>query len=159
MRLVLLKIQTHLSFYGCLLPERMKIQSKVRALEGSQHYPSVLRCPRGANSIVGDGILTKFKLIQALIVVLLVCKNKEDPFKMNTFLPLSVYGDFPDAQGQQTLQSNVRSGQISNPSEDLWMSMLPARMKKIQLKVKAWSGNNSSPIISLLGFFKMLKSS
>ena len=41
-----------------------------------------------------DGILTKFKLIQALIVVLIVCKNKEDPFKIEstrvvtTFLPL-----------------------------------------------------------------------
>ena len=29
-----------------------------------------------------DGILTKFKFIQALIVVLIVCKNEEDPFKM-----------------------------------------------------------------------------
>ena len=28
-----------------------------------------------------DGILTKFKLIQALIVVLIVSKNEEDPFK------------------------------------------------------------------------------
>ena len=41
-----------------------------------------------------DGILTKFKRIQALIVVLIVCKNEEDPFKIEstrvvtTFLPL-----------------------------------------------------------------------
>ena len=41
-----------------------------------------------------DGILTKFKLIQALIVVLIVCKNEEDPFKIEStravtiFLPL-----------------------------------------------------------------------
>ena len=47
-----------------------------------------------------DGILTKFKLIQALIVVLIVCKNEDDPFKIEstrvvtTFLPLQVYGDF-----------------------------------------------------------------
>ena len=27
-------------------------------------------------SIIGDGILTKFKLIQAFIAVLLICKNK-----------------------------------------------------------------------------------
>ena len=46
------------------------------------------------------GILAKFKLIQALIVVLIVCKNEEDPFKIEstrvvtTFLPLYVYGDF-----------------------------------------------------------------
>ena len=49
---------------------------------------------RAANSIIGDGILTKLKHIQAFIVVLLICKYKEDPFKIestrevNTFLPL-----------------------------------------------------------------------
>ena len=56
------------------------------------HY--FLRCSRGAYSKMCDGILTKFKLIQALIVVLIVCKNEEDPFKIEstrmvtTFLPL-----------------------------------------------------------------------
>ena len=41
-----------------------------------------------------DGILTKFKLIQALIVVLILCKNEEDLYKIErtravtTFLPL-----------------------------------------------------------------------
>ena len=39
---------------------------------------------------------------------------------------------FPDAQGQLTPQSLVRSGRISNSSELLWMSLLPASMKKIQ---------------------------
>ena len=99
----------------------------------------------GANSIIGDGIMTKFKLTQAYIatVVLLACMNEKDPFKIEstrkvtTFLPLSVYGDLPDAQGQLTLQSKVRFGQISNQSENLWVFMLPARMKKIQSKVKA----------------------
>ena len=42
---------------------------------------------------MGDGILPKFKLIQALIVVLLIYKNEIDPFKfestrvVTTFLP------------------------------------------------------------------------
>ena len=69
-------------------------QSKLKELEWSQHYLLILRCSRGANSKVGDGILTKFKLIQALIVVLIVCKNEEDPFKIEstrvvtTFLPI-----------------------------------------------------------------------
>ena len=35
-------------------------------------------------SVVSDGILPKFKLIQALIVVLIVCKNEEDPFKIES---------------------------------------------------------------------------
>ena len=58
------------------------------------HYPSILRCSRAANSLMGDGILTKFKLIRAFIVVLLICKNEHDLFKfestrvVTTFLPL-----------------------------------------------------------------------
>ena len=46
-------------------------------------------------------------------------------------------GIFPDAQGQLTLKSKVRSGQISNPSKTLWLSSLPAKMKKIQSKIEA----------------------
>ena len=46
-------------------------------------------------------------------------------------------GIFPDAQGQLTIQSLVRSGRISNSSKMLWMSSLPASMKKIQSKMKA----------------------
>ena len=46
-------------------------------------------------------------------------------------------GIFPDAQGQLTPQSLVRSGRISNSSEMLWMSLLPASMKKIRSKMKA----------------------
>ena len=46
-------------------------------------------------------------------------------------------GIFPDAEGQVTLQSMVRSGQISNSSKTLWLSSLPAKMKKIQSKMKA----------------------
>ena len=44
-------------------------------------------------------------------------------------------GIFPDAQGQLTLQSTVRSGQISNLFETLWLSSLPAKMKKIRSKI------------------------
>ena len=40
-------------------------------------------------------------------------------------------GIFPDAQGQLTPQSLVRSGRISNSSEMLCMFSLPASMKKI----------------------------
>ena len=45
-------------------------------------------------------------------------------------------GIFPDAQGQLTLQSTVRSGQISNSSKTLWLSSLPAKMKKIRSKIE-----------------------
>ena len=45
-------------------------------------------------------------------------------------------GIFPDAQGQLTPQSLVRSGRISNSSEMLCMFFLLASMKKIRSKMK-----------------------
>ena len=54
----------------------------------------IFKMLKGANFKIGDGILTKFKLIQDLKVVLIVCKTEEDPFKIErarvvtTFLPL-----------------------------------------------------------------------
>ena len=41
-------------------------------------------------------------------------------------------GIFPNAQRQLTPQSLVRSGQILNSSEMLWMFSLPASMKKMR---------------------------
>ena len=43
-------------------------------------------------------------------------------------------GIFTDAQGQLTPQSLVRSGQISNSSEMLWMSLLPGKYEKDPIK-------------------------
>ena len=43
---------------------------------------------------------------------------------------------FPDAQWQLTQQSLVRSCQISNSVETLWLSSLPAKMKKTQSKIE-----------------------
>ena len=70
---------------------------------------------RAANSEVSGGILPKFELIQAFMVVLVTCKNEEDPIKMKA---LECYQDFPhyksmglfsNAQGQLTPQSVVKS--------------------------------------------------
>ena len=58
----------------------------------SQHY-SLIFLTQGQLT-PKHRIFRKFKLIQALIVVLIVCKNEEDPFKIGsirvvtTFLPL-----------------------------------------------------------------------
>ena len=78
-----------------LLPARMKkIQKKMKTLEWSQHYLWFFRHSRTAYSKVSDGILLKFKLIQAFMVGLVTCKNEEDPPKIEgtrvvtTFLPL-----------------------------------------------------------------------
>ena len=50
-------------------------------------------------------------------------------------------GIFPVAQGQLTHKSLVGSCQISNPFEILWLSLLPARIKKNKSKMKEleWS--------------------
>ena len=60
-------------------------------------------------------------------------------------------GIFPDAQGQLTQQSLVRSGQISNSSEMLWMSSLPASMKKIRSKMKVLECSQDFPHYNPMG--------
>ena len=77
------------------LPAKVKkIQSKIEALECSQHYTSIFQTTRADNSGVGGGIWPKFELIQAFMHVLDTCKNEEDPIKnegarvFTRFLPL-----------------------------------------------------------------------
>ena len=53
-------------------------------------------------------------------------------------------GIFPDAQGQLTQKSFVGYCPILNPSEILWVSLLPARIKKIQSK------NEDARVVSTL---------
>ena len=60
-------------------------------------------------------------------------------------------GIFPDAQGQLTPQSLVRSGRISNSSEILWMFSLPASMKKIRSKTKALECSQHFPHYNPMG--------
>ena len=63
----------------------------MKALELSKHYLSVFRMFKGSHilyrtidSIIGDGILTKFILLQAFIVVLLICKIEYDLSKIES---------------------------------------------------------------------------
>ena len=72
------------------------------------------------------------------MVVLVICKNEEDPIKNEGARVLkSLYVNFSDAQGQLTPQSVVESHRNSNSSKLQWLFLLPARMKKIQSKMKA----------------------
>ena len=85
---------------------------------------SILTSIKGSNSVAN---LPKFELIQAFMHVLLTCKNEVDQIKnegastecSQDFSHYKSMGIFPDAQGQLTLQSLVRSGRISNSSEML----------------------------------------
>ena len=67
-------------------------------------------------------------------------------------------GIFPDAQGQLTPQSLIRSGRISNSSEMLWMTSLPTSIKKIRSKMKAIECSHF-PIITLWELFVAMETS
>ena len=109
------------------------------------------------NSGVGVGIWPKFELTQAFMHVLVTCKNEDDRINnegARVFTKFSHYkfmGIFPDAQGQLTPQSLVRSGRISNSSEMLWMFSLPASMKKIRSKMKALEWTQHFPHYNPMG--------
>ena len=60
-------------------------------------------------------------------------------------------GIFPDAQGQLTPLSLVESGPNSNLSEILWLSLLPASMKKIRSKMKALACSQHFPHYNPMG--------
>ena len=60
-------------------------------------------------------------------------------------------GIFPDAQGQLTPQSLVESGPNSNLSAILWLSSLPASMKKIRSKLKALACSQHFPHYNPMG--------
>ena len=91
------------------------------------------------------------------MVFLIMCKNEEDSSKnegtrvVTKYLPLEVYGDFSNAKGQLTPQSQVLSCQISNAIEVLWLFSLPARIKKKQSKMKKLEWSQDFPHYNPLG--------
>ena len=92
---------------------------------------------RAANSAVKGRIWLKFELIQDVMIILVTSKNEEDLIKNEGARMLTTLNiDFSNTQGQLTPQSEVESGRKSNSCEILWLSSLPARMKKIQTNMK-----------------------
>ena len=68
-----------------------------------------------------------FKFNRDYIVVLVTCKNKEDPIKNEGARVLTSFlFDFSDAQGQLTPKSVVEFCRHSTSSKRLWLSLLPA---------------------------------
>ena len=62
------------------------IQSEMEELEWSQHFPILslwasARRSRAANSAVLGPIWPNFELDREVIIVLITCKNEEDPIK------------------------------------------------------------------------------
>ena len=76
----------------------------------SSQVKDFLNWSRAANSAVHGWIRPNFKLIRDYIVVLVTCKNEEDPIKNEGARVLtSLLFDFSDAQGQFTPKSVVES--------------------------------------------------
>ena len=96
------------------------------------------RRSRAANSVDLGQILANFEPIQAFIAVLVICKNEKDQNKIEGARVLTtLYIYFSNAQGQLTQLLEMRFGRNSNSFKLLWLSLSPARMKKIQSKMKA----------------------
>ena len=92
---------------------------------------------RAAYSAVHGRIVPNFKLIRDVMVILHTCNNEEDPIKNEGARVLTrLYVIFSDAQGQITQQSAVKFFRNSNLFKLLWLSSLPATMKKIKSKTK-----------------------
>ena len=74
--------------------------------------------------------------------VLITCKYEEDPIKNEGARVLTtLYINFSDAQGQITLVLVVVSGRNLNSSKLSCMSLLPARMRMIDSKMKELKGS------------------
>ena len=94
-----------------------------------------------------------------LWLTLLPARMKKIHWKMKVlewsqrFCHYKFMGIFPNAQGQLTHKSFVGYCRISNRSKILWVSLLPARMKKIKSKMKAqeWSQHYSLIFHTLKG--------
>ena len=89
-----------------------------------------------------SSILARMKKIQ-LKMKALECSQDFSHYKS--------MGIFPDAQGQLTPQSLVRSGRNLNLSEMLLMFSLPASMKKIRLNMKALEWSQHFPHYNPMG--------
>ena len=100
-------------------------------------YGDFSRRSRAANSAVLGPIWPNFELVRDVINVLVTCKYEEDPIKnRGARVFKTLYVNFSDAQRQITLDSVVVSGPNLNSSKLSCMSLLPARMRMIESKMK-----------------------
>ena len=87
------------------------------------------------------------------MVVLVTCKNEEDPIKLGARVVTTLCIDFSDAQGQLTPKSDMESCQNSKSSKLLWLVWLSARMKKIHPKMTALEWSHYFSLYKSMGIF------
>ena len=122
------------------LPARMRmIDSKMKELECSEdfsHYKSMGIFPYAQGQLTPQSLVRSNQIlnsVETFMVVLLTCKNEEDPIKnRGARVFTTLYINFSDAQGPITLELVVVSGRNLNSSKLSCMSSLPARMRLIE---------------------------
>ena len=92
------------------------------------------------------------------MVVLVTCKNEEDPIKTRgTRVFTTLYSNFSDAQGQITPELVVVSGHNLNSFKLSCMSLLPARMRMIESKMKELECSQDFSHYKSMGIFSDAK--
>ena len=105
------------------------------------------RRSRAATYAVHGRIWSTSDIVQDFIIVLVTCKNKEDPIKnKGARVFTTLYIDFSDAQGYTTLELVVVSGRNLNSSKLSCMSLLPERTRMIESKMKELECSQHFPI-------------
>ena len=78
-----MEIRNYSRFYGFLIT--CKNEEDPIKNEGNRMvtvlYIDFFRRSRAGNSVVSSGVWPKSELIQAFIIVFVICKNKEDPYR------------------------------------------------------------------------------
>ena len=89
------------------------------------------------------------------MVVLLTCKNEEDPIKnRGARVFTTLYINFSEVQWQITLVLVVVSGRNLNSSKLSCMSSLPARMRLIKSKMKELECSQDFSHYKSMGIFR-----
>ena len=130
----------------------------MKALEWSQHKYSNFSDTQGKITLVFVSVSgqnlnpSKLLCMSSLPARMWMIDSKMKELECSQdFSNYKSMGIFPDAQGQLTQQSLVRSGRISNSSKMLWMFLLPASMKKIRSKMKALEWTQHFPHYNPMG--------
>ena len=90
--------------------------------------------------------------------VLVTCKYEKDPIKNEgARVFTTLYSNFSDALGQITLELVVVSGRSLNSFKLLCMSLLPARMRMIESKMKELEWSQDFSHYKSMGIFQMPK--
>ena len=88
--------------------------------------------------------------------VLVTCKYEKDPIKNEgARADTTLYSNFSDAQGQITLVLVSVSGRNLNSSKLSCMSSLPARMRKIDSKMKELEWSQDFSHYKSMGIFQI----